>query len=160
MVSGFNSPNRIILAQDVRPGQQFQIAVFGINGPISASPENYVWMRTATLDFYSADRARVDIDVPFEIVRSDSGLDAKATPERQHDHLPWADRNLDTRETGCRFQAQRPADGNPRLEFRTWVADGSHCGSDCRFPDHADRISLAERSGASTSSDQWKTDRS
>ena len=76
VVSGFNSPNRIIMAQDVRPGQQFQIAVFGINGPISTSPENYVWMRTATLDFYSADRARVGIDVPFEIVRSDSGLDA------------------------------------------------------------------------------------
>ena len=32
VVSGFNSPNRIILAQDVRPGQQFQIAVFGIFG--------------------------------------------------------------------------------------------------------------------------------
>ena len=28
----------------------FQIAVFGINGPISASPHNYIWMRTATLD--------------------------------------------------------------------------------------------------------------
>ena len=26
--------------------------MFGINGPISASPHNYIWMRTATLDFY------------------------------------------------------------------------------------------------------------
>ena len=39
------------------PGRRFQIAVFGINGPISASPRNYIWMRTATLDFYAA-RAR------------------------------------------------------------------------------------------------------
>ena len=27
-------------------GRQFVIAVFGINGPISASPHNYIWMRT------------------------------------------------------------------------------------------------------------------
>ena len=32
--------------------------MFGINGPISASPHNYIWMRTATLDFYAAERAR------------------------------------------------------------------------------------------------------
>ena len=30
------------------PGRPFTIAVFGINGPISASPRNYIWMRTAT----------------------------------------------------------------------------------------------------------------
>jgi gluconolactonase len=58
IVSGFNAPNRVVLTQDARPGQRFQLAVFGINGPISVSPHNYIWMRTATLDFYSADRAR------------------------------------------------------------------------------------------------------
>ena len=40
------------------PGQRFAIAVFGINGPISASPRNYIWMRSATLDLYAAERAR------------------------------------------------------------------------------------------------------
>jgi hypothetical protein len=50
VIAGFNAPNRVVLTDDARPGQRFQIAVFGINGPISASPRNYVWMRTATLD--------------------------------------------------------------------------------------------------------------
>jgi gluconolactonase len=57
VVAGFNAPNRVLLTRDARPGQTFQIAVFGINGPISASPHNYIWMRTATLDFYAGERA-------------------------------------------------------------------------------------------------------
>lgn len=81
VVSGFNSPNRFIAARDVKPGQQFQIAVFAINGPISASPENYVWIRTAALSFYSADRSRVGGEVPFEIVRHDPALDAIVPPD-------------------------------------------------------------------------------
>ena len=50
VVAGFNAPNRVVLTRDARPGQAFTIAVFGINGPISTSPRNYVWMRSATLD--------------------------------------------------------------------------------------------------------------
>src|SRR5829696_1738633 len=53
VVAGFNAPNRVLLTRDARPGDRFQLAVFGINGPISASPANYIWMRTATLDFYA-----------------------------------------------------------------------------------------------------------
>ena len=34
-IKGFNAPNRVALTTDARPGQQFQLAVFGINGPIS-----------------------------------------------------------------------------------------------------------------------------
>jgi len=83
VVSGFNSPNRIILAREVRPGQRFQIAVFGINAPISASPENYVWLRTATLGFYTADRARTTWEATFEILRSDPALDAIVSPDAQ-----------------------------------------------------------------------------
>ena len=54
VVSGFNTPNRVVLTRNAEPGQQFTIAVFGINGPISTSPSNYIWMRSAALDFYSA----------------------------------------------------------------------------------------------------------
>ena len=57
VVAGFNAPNRVLLTDDARPGERFQITVFGINGPISASPRNYIWMRTATLDFYAPARA-------------------------------------------------------------------------------------------------------
>jgi gluconolactonase len=62
VVGGFNSPNRVVLTRDARPGQTFQIAVFGINGPISVSPRNYIWMRTATLELYGAGRAPIAFD--------------------------------------------------------------------------------------------------
>jgi gluconolactonase len=58
VAGGFNAPNRVVLTRDAQPGQTFQIAVFGINGPISASPHNYIWMRSATLDVYAAGRVR------------------------------------------------------------------------------------------------------
>ena len=36
----------------VKAGDKFQIAVFGINGPISMAPANTVWFRQATMEFY------------------------------------------------------------------------------------------------------------
>jgi gluconolactonase len=36
--------------------------VFGINGPISASPRNYIWMRTASLEFHPPRDERADIE--------------------------------------------------------------------------------------------------
>jgi gluconolactonase len=76
VVGGFNSPNRVVLTRDARAGQRFQIAVFGINGPISTSPENYIWMRTATLDFYAAERAAAAEPAELRIERDSAGLDA------------------------------------------------------------------------------------
>jgi len=81
VVAGFNAPNRVLLTDDARPGQRFQLAVFGINGPVSASPHNYVWMRTATLDFYAPERARPATATEFEIDRVDPGLDAVVEPD-------------------------------------------------------------------------------
>ena len=69
IVGGFNAPNRVVLTQDARPGQRFQLAVFGINGPISASPRNYIWMRTATLDFYASERALAAEEAPLRVER-------------------------------------------------------------------------------------------
>jgi gluconolactonase len=60
VVAGFNAPNRVVLTRDARPRERFTIAVFGINGPISAAPANYIWMRTATLDVYAGARGRPD----------------------------------------------------------------------------------------------------
>lgn len=51
-IQGFNMPNRLVLSDDVQPGDQFQIAIFGINGPISVAPANTVWFREARLEFY------------------------------------------------------------------------------------------------------------
>ncbi|MFL5829833.1 MAG: SMP-30/gluconolactonase/LRE family protein [Solirubrobacteraceae bacterium] len=75
VAAGFNAPNRVLLTDDARPGQQFVIAVFGINGPISASPHNYIWMRTATLDFYAPERARPVQAASLAIDRVDPRLD-------------------------------------------------------------------------------------
>ena len=80
VVGGFNAPNRVVLTQDARPGDRFLIAVFGINGPISASPENYIWMRSATLDVYARERAAVAREAPFELERLAPGLDDVVWP--------------------------------------------------------------------------------
>jgi gluconolactonase len=52
VAAGFNAANRVVVGRDVRPGQRFQLAVFGMNGPLSASPGNFIWVRSATLDFF------------------------------------------------------------------------------------------------------------
>ncbi len=53
VVKGFNTPNRLIIGENVKPGQHIQLAVFGINGPLSVAPDNYIFMRTSPrLDFY------------------------------------------------------------------------------------------------------------
>jgi len=51
-IQGHNMPNRVVLSTSVKPGDKFQIAVFGINGPISMAPANTVWFRQATMEFY------------------------------------------------------------------------------------------------------------
>ena len=80
VVGGFNAPNRVVLTRDARAGQRFVIAVFGINGPISASPRNYIWMRSATLDLYAAERATVAEPAALRVERSDPRLDAIVPP--------------------------------------------------------------------------------
>jgi gluconolactonase len=51
-IQGLNMPNRVVLADAVKPGDKFQIAVFGINGPISVAPANTVWFREARIEFF------------------------------------------------------------------------------------------------------------
>ncbi len=49
IVGGFNVPNRVVL-KDPKPGKVYQVAVFGINGPISAHPENYIFLGPTFLE--------------------------------------------------------------------------------------------------------------
>jgi hypothetical protein len=49
VVAGFNVPNRLEL-MDAEPGKTFQIAVFGINGPISALPGNSIFLKATFLE--------------------------------------------------------------------------------------------------------------
>src|SRR4051812_40464310 len=78
VAAGFNAPNRVVLTRDAQPGDAFTIAVFGINGPISASPHNYIWMRSATLDVYA--NAPVGEPVSGDIERITTGFDFTEGP--------------------------------------------------------------------------------
>ena len=51
-IQGFNMPNRVTLTQAAKPGEKISVAVFAINGPISAVPMNGVFFREAHIDFY------------------------------------------------------------------------------------------------------------
>lgn len=80
VVKGFNAPNRVILTHNAQPGQKFQIAVFGFNGPISRSPMNFIWVKSASLDFYKPGHGAGAQEVETKIMRMEPGLDAIVTP--------------------------------------------------------------------------------
>jgi gluconolactonase len=83
VIKGWNAPNRLIISRSVQPGQKIQLAVFGINGPISNPPTNYIWMREAKLEFYKGGAAPVAItpsEVNVEVIRNDPALDAIVPP--------------------------------------------------------------------------------
>ena len=73
VISGFNAPNRVLLTRSAQPGQQFEIAVFAANGPLSDPPPNFIWIRSASIDFYKAQPAR---STAAQVDRLDSALDA------------------------------------------------------------------------------------
>jgi gluconolactonase len=75
LVSGWNTPNRVVVARDVKPGQQVELAIFGANGPLSAPPGNYIWIRSATLDFYKDGTLGTPRDIAGEIKRLDPAVD-------------------------------------------------------------------------------------
>jgi gluconolactonase len=51
-IQGFNMPHRLVLGSAVTPGDRFEIAVFAVNGPISAAPANFLWFREAKIEFF------------------------------------------------------------------------------------------------------------
>ncbi len=86
VIKGWNGNNRLIVGRNVKPGQKIQIAVFGINGPISDPPTNFIWMRLAKLDFYpGTDDSRGPLAVPpqevnVHVERLDPAIDAIVPP--------------------------------------------------------------------------------
>jgi gluconolactonase len=75
-IKGFNAPNRVVVSADAVPGQRIQLAVFGANGPLSNPPGNFVWVRSATLDFYKKGRLGRKSETKAEVQRVDPALDA------------------------------------------------------------------------------------
>jgi len=77
VVAGWNAANRLVVARNVKPGQQIQLAIFGINGPLSSPPTNFIWLRYAKLEFYKGRTAPIAItpsEVNVEVVRKDPAI--------------------------------------------------------------------------------------
>jgi gluconolactonase len=75
-IKGFNAPNRVVITRNAVPGQHIQLAVFGANGPLSNPPGNFVWVRSATLDFYKAGRLGRKAVTMAQVTRVDAAIDA------------------------------------------------------------------------------------
>ena len=83
VVSGWNAPNRLTIGRNLKPGQQIQLAIFGINGPLSNPPTNFIWMRYAKLEFYEGEMgpvALVPSEVNVEVVRKDPAINQVIGP--------------------------------------------------------------------------------
>ena len=79
VVAGWNAPNRLIVGRNVKPGQTIQLAVFGMNGPISGAPTNFIWMREALLEFYPPQPTPLAVtpqEVNVDVERLDPRIDA------------------------------------------------------------------------------------
>jgi gluconolactonase len=89
VVKGFGAPNRVVLGRDVRAGQRFSVAVFAMNGPISASPDNFIWVKSATLDFHRP-AAPLTADERGEfgrVIRLDPGLERVVSSQAKVEKL-------------------------------------------------------------------------
>jgi gluconolactonase len=77
VVSGWNAVNRLVVGRNVKSGQEIQLAIFGINGPVSDPPTNYIYVRYAKLDFYPDSIVPVSgmpQEVNVQIIRNDPAL--------------------------------------------------------------------------------------
>jgi len=78
VVAGWNATNRLVVGRNVKPGQKIQLAVFGINGPLSDPPTNFIWMRLANLAFVPGSAAPLAVppqEVNVRVVRLDPAID-------------------------------------------------------------------------------------
>jgi len=87
LIKGFNAPNRVVLTRNAKPGQRIQLAIFGINGPLSNPPGNFIWVRSATLDFYKRNHIGPTQFVATEIIKADPGLEAIVAPDAKLEKL-------------------------------------------------------------------------
>jgi gluconolactonase len=83
VIAGWNAQNHLVAGRNVRPGQQIQLAIFGVNGPLSNPPTNFIYMRYARLAFCKTEPGPVALtpsEVNVEVVRNDPSMDEIAGP--------------------------------------------------------------------------------
>jgi gluconolactonase len=87
VAAGWNAANRVVLTRNAVPGQKIQVAVFGINGPVSTHPDTYIWVRGATLDFYQPGKLSKVREVKLTVDKKDAALDAIVPANARLDKL-------------------------------------------------------------------------
>jgi len=83
VIAGWNAPNRVTLTRHAKSGDKITIAIFGVNGPISDTPSNYIFVREARLEVYAGTpgpQAVVPQEVNVTVTRLDPALDAIVPP--------------------------------------------------------------------------------
>ncbi len=118
VIKGWNAPNRLIIGRNVQPGQQIQLAIFGINGPISAPPTNFIYIRHARLEFHaSKDRG------PLALPAHEVNIDVLRKDERIHAIVP------------ANAKLFKLAEGFQFTEGPVWVHDNSPSRGHLLFSD-------------------------
>jgi hypothetical protein len=51
-IQGFGMTNRVVLSDSLTPGETFQVAIFGVNGPISVAGDHFIFLRQAAIELY------------------------------------------------------------------------------------------------------------
>jgi gluconolactonase len=79
VIAGWNAENRLVVGRNLKPGQKIILAIFGINGPLSNPPTNYIWLRHARLEFFkdapTTPLAITPAEVNVQIDRKDPAID-------------------------------------------------------------------------------------
>ena len=83
VIAGWKAENHLVVGRNVKPGQQIQLAIFGVNGPLSNPPTNFIYIRYARLAFYKTELGPVALtpsEVNVEVVRNDPAMDEVVSP--------------------------------------------------------------------------------
>jgi len=130
VVMGWNAKNRLVIGRDVKPGQAIQLAVFGINGPVSKSPTNFIFLHYAKLEFHPGMKGPVGLpphEVNVEVLRLDPAINEIVPPNPK----VW-----------------KLAEGFKFTEGPIWVPDDN--GGHLLFSDPNSNIIYSYRDGALT----------
>lgn len=116
VIAGWNAENQLIVGRNVKPGQQILLAIFGINGPLSNPPTNFIYLRFARLAFFKGTPGPVALtpsEVNVEVLRNEPAINEIVGPNPKvfkladgfkftegpiwdKDHLLFSDPNANT----------------------------------------------------------------
>jgi gluconolactonase len=140
LVAGWNAENRVVLTHRAFAGQSFTIAVFGMNGPISDPPANYLWIRSAKLRFLPTPGWGEPVSLRWEKLdpRLDAAVSPHATAEKLSDGHAWVEGPAWDRGRQCLYFSDipnnvvlrwAPGEGTrPFLARSGWSGDGEFTG--------------------------------